>query len=93
MLFSRVTIRLLGSDDFPATAKRQAAADLDAAEGGALSVPLTWCCPLSRPHRRMIALTRGPRPGPAGDPGLSGRRAAHRQVPEKEYVSYYLRSA
>ena len=28
MLFDNVTIRLLGSDDFPAAAKQQAAADL-----------------------------------------------------------------
>ena len=31
MLFNNLTIRLLGSDDFPAAAKRQAAADLTAA--------------------------------------------------------------
>lgn len=41
MLFDNVTIRLLGSDDFPATAKQQAAADLTtAAREGALSIPI-----------------------------------------------------
>ena len=34
MLFDNVTIRLLGSDDFPADAKRQAAADLTQAAAG-----------------------------------------------------------
>jgi NADPH2:quinone reductase len=39
MLFNNVTIRLLGSDDFPVEAKRQAAADLTvAAIDGALSI-------------------------------------------------------
>lgn len=39
MLFNNVTIRLLGSDDFPAEAKRQAAHDLTAAaDEGALSI-------------------------------------------------------
>jgi NADPH:quinone reductase len=41
MLFDNVTIRLLGSDDFPAAAKLQAAADLTtAAAEGALSIPI-----------------------------------------------------
>jgi NADPH2:quinone reductase len=41
MLFDNVTIRLLGSDDFPAAAKWQAAADLTAAaRDGALSIPI-----------------------------------------------------
>jgi NADPH2:quinone reductase len=40
MLFDNITVRLLGSDDFPASAKRQAAADLTAAaQHSALSVP------------------------------------------------------
>jgi NADPH2:quinone reductase len=34
LLFANVTLRLLGSDDFPAAAKQQAAADLSAAAGG-----------------------------------------------------------
>ena len=38
MLFGNLTIRLLGSDDFPETAKRQAAVDLtEAAARGALT--------------------------------------------------------
>jgi len=41
MLFNNITIRLLGSDDFPAEAKRQAADDLTAAAAdGALSIPV-----------------------------------------------------
>jgi NADPH2:quinone reductase len=41
MLFNNITIRLLGSDDFPAGAKRQAADDLTAAAAeGALSIPV-----------------------------------------------------
>lgn len=39
LLFSNVTIRLLGSDDFPMTAKEQAADDLTrAAAAGAVTV-------------------------------------------------------
>src|SRR5215210_1039496 len=41
MLFANLTIRLLGSDDFPAAAKHQAAADLTvAAQEGALRIPI-----------------------------------------------------
>jgi NADPH2:quinone reductase len=41
LLFDNVTIRLLGSDDFPAAAKRQAATDLTtAAREGRLSIPV-----------------------------------------------------
>jgi NADPH2:quinone reductase len=41
MLFDNLTIRLLGSDDFPAVAKQQAAADLTvAASEGALTIPV-----------------------------------------------------
>jgi NADPH:quinone reductase len=41
MLFANLTIRLLGSDDFPAAAKHQAAAELTAAaRDGALRVPI-----------------------------------------------------
>ena len=41
MLFDNVTIRLLGSDDFPADARQQAAADLTvAASDGALTIPI-----------------------------------------------------
>ncbi|MFY1668600.1 NADPH:quinone reductase [Plantactinospora sp. WMMB334] len=49
MLFDNITIRLLGSDDFPAEAKQQAAADLTAAaHDGALSIPIRAPLPLER---------------------------------------------
>jgi NADPH2:quinone reductase len=49
MLFDNVTIRLLGSDDFPAAAKQQAAADLTAAaRDGALSIPIDAPLPLEQ---------------------------------------------
>ena len=47
MLFDNLTIRLLGSDDFPAAAKQQAASDLTAAaRDGALSIPVGAVVPL-----------------------------------------------
>ena len=47
MLFANITIRLLGSDDFPQAAKRQAAIDLStAAREGALSIPIGEALPL-----------------------------------------------
>jgi NADPH2:quinone reductase len=47
MLFDNITIRLLGSDDFPAQAKQQAAADLTtAARDGALAIPIAPPLPL-----------------------------------------------
>ena len=49
MLFDNITIRLLGSDDFPSAAKQQAAADLTAAAGdGALSIPIRAPLPLEQ---------------------------------------------
>ena len=49
MLFDNVTIRLLGSDDFPVETKRQAAADLTAAASdGALSIGIGPLLPLER---------------------------------------------
>lgn len=49
MLFANVTIRLLGSDDFPREAKDAAARHLTAAAGqGALSVPVAATFPLAR---------------------------------------------
>ena len=49
MLFDNVTIRLLGSDDFPASAKRSAAADLTrAAREGALTISLRKPLPLDQ---------------------------------------------
>jgi NADPH2:quinone reductase len=59
MLFSNLTIRLLGSDDFPADAKRQAAADLTtAANEAALALPIGDPLPLDRiaaAHARVDA--------------------------------------
>ena len=47
LLFSNITLRLLGSDDFPAAAKLQAADDLtSAAREGALSIPIAETLPL-----------------------------------------------
>jgi NADPH:quinone reductase len=62
MLFDNITIRLLGSDDFPAEAKHQAAADLTtAARDGALSITMDTPLPLNqvaRAHDRVDAGTR-----------------------------------
>jgi NADPH2:quinone reductase len=62
MLFDNVTIRLLGSDDFPAQAKQQAAADLTAAaKDGALSIATGPALPLERvaeAHDRVDAGAR-----------------------------------
>jgi NADPH2:quinone reductase len=49
MLFASLTIRLFGSDDFPAPAKQQAAADLTtAAQEGALSIGIGAPLPLEQ---------------------------------------------
>ena len=49
MLFANLTIRLLGSDDFPLAAKQQAAADLTAAaQERALRIPIDEPLPLDR---------------------------------------------
>jgi NADPH2:quinone reductase len=49
MLFDNLTIRLLGSDDFPITAKHQAAADLTAAaRDRALTIPIDTPLPLEQ---------------------------------------------
>jgi NADPH2:quinone reductase len=62
MLFANVTIRLLGSDDFPHAAKQQAAADLTAAaRAGALRMPIEDPLPLDRiaeAHDRVDAGAR-----------------------------------
>jgi NADPH2:quinone reductase len=62
MLFDNMTIRLLGSDDFPTEAKQQAAADLTtAARDGALSLPIGDVVPLeqvARAHDLVDAGTR-----------------------------------
>jgi NADPH2:quinone reductase len=62
LLFANVTIRLFGSDDFPAAAKQQAAADLTAAaRDGVLSVAIGPALPLERAaeaHDRVDAGAR-----------------------------------
>jgi NADPH2:quinone reductase len=63
LLFNNVTLRLLGSDDFPAAARRQAARDLTAAAAvGALTVDVDDRCPLediAKAHDRVDAGGRG----------------------------------
>jgi NADPH2:quinone reductase len=63
MLFSNLTIRLLGSDDFSPQAKQQAAADLTAsARDGALAIPVADALPLERiadAHDRVDSGTHG----------------------------------
>jgi NADPH2:quinone reductase len=63
LLFNNVTLRLLGSDDFPADAKRQAARDLTAAAAvGALSVDIGARYPLTdiaKAHDHVDAGSRG----------------------------------
>lgn len=62
MLFDNIVIRLLGSDDFSAASKQQAAADLtDAARDGALSIAIGTPLPLGKiaeAHDRLDAGTR-----------------------------------
>jgi len=62
MLFDNLTIRLFGSDDFPAAAKQQAAADLTAAaREGALSIAIGAPLPLEQvaeAHDRVDAGAR-----------------------------------
>jgi NADPH2:quinone reductase len=62
MLFDNITVRLLGSDDFPADAKRRASSDLTAAAAtGALSIQIADPLPLDRiaeAHDRVDAGTR-----------------------------------
>ncbi|WP_327426119.1 NADPH:quinone reductase [Streptomyces sp. NBC_01236] len=63
LLFNNVTLRLLGSDDFPVDAKRQAARDLtSAAAVGALTVRIGDRYPLddiAKAHERVDAGGRG----------------------------------
>ncbi|WP_370184888.1 NADPH:quinone reductase [Rhodococcus wratislaviensis] len=62
MLFDNITIRLLGSDDFPAEAKEQAATDLTAAAGGgALSIAIDEPLPLDQAARAHDLVDRGTR--------------------------------
>jgi NADPH2:quinone reductase len=61
MLFANLTIRLLGSDDFPTDVKRQAAADLTtAASESALPARSPTCCHWTASPKRMTAWTRAP---------------------------------
>jgi NADPH2:quinone reductase len=82
MLFANITVRLLGSDDFPAEAKRQAAQSLTAAAAdGDLCVPIGEPFALERiaeAHERveagarervLIALADGPASRPGGSAG------------------------
>jgi NADPH2:quinone reductase len=63
LLFANVTLRLLGSDDFPPAAKQQAAADLTtAARDGALAIPIGEPLPLDQiaaAHDRVDAGSNG----------------------------------
>jgi NADPH2:quinone reductase len=63
LLFANVTLRLLGSDDFPAQAKRQAARDLTAAAAvGALKISIAARYPLqmvAKAHDHVDAGSRG----------------------------------
>ena len=62
MLFDNVTIRLLGSDDFPAAAKGQAATDLTtAAREGRLSIPVGEPFDLTDAAKAHDAVDRGAR--------------------------------
>jgi NADPH2:quinone reductase len=63
LLFNNITLRLLGSDDFPADARRQAARDLTAAAAvGAVTVDIADSYPLediAKAHDRIDAGGRG----------------------------------
>lgn len=62
MAFDNVTIRLLGSDDFPIEARRQAAVDLTtAARDGALTVTVADAIPLARTADAHQRVDEGPR--------------------------------
>jgi NADPH:quinone reductase len=64
MLFANVTLRLLGSDDFPAEAKQQAGKDLTAAaRDGALNIPVAPAHPLADIAAAHDHVDHGPRNG------------------------------
>jgi NADPH2:quinone reductase len=64
LLFNNVTIRLLGSDDFPAEAKDAAARDLTlAAAQSALSIPVAEVIPLDRIAAAHELVESGRAPG------------------------------
>ncbi len=64
LLFANVTLRLLGSDDFSAEAKRQAGTDLTAAARvGALRIPIAPPHPLAEIAAAHDHVDKGPRNG------------------------------
>jgi NADPH2:quinone reductase len=64
MLFANVTLRLLGSDDFPAEAKQKAVADLAAAaQIGALHILVAPVYPLAQIAASHDHVDHGPRHG------------------------------
>jgi len=64
LLFANVVLRLLGSDDFPAEAKRQAGKDLSAAaREGALRIPVAPAHPLAEIAAAHDHVDKGPRNG------------------------------
>jgi NADPH:quinone reductase len=64
MLFANVTIRLLGSDDFPQDAKDAAARDLtDAAAQSALTIPVAEVLPLTQIASAHELIESGAAPG------------------------------
>jgi NADPH2:quinone reductase len=64
MLFANVTIRLLGSDDFPQDARNAAATDLsDAAAQTALSIAVADVFPLARIAAAHELIESGSAPG------------------------------
>jgi NADPH2:quinone reductase len=64
MLFANLTLRLLGSDDFPVAAKQQAAHDLTAAaQQGALTVDVAPVYPLAEVAAAHDHVDNGPRNG------------------------------
>jgi NADPH:quinone reductase len=64
MLFANVTIRLLGSDDFPQDAKDAAARDLtEAAAASALSIPVAEVFPLAQIAAAHELIESGTAPG------------------------------
>lgn len=64
LLFANVTLRLLGSDDFPAEAKQHAGADLtSAAQTGALTIAVAPIYPLSQIAAAHDQIDNGPHNG------------------------------
>jgi hypothetical protein len=83
MLFANVTIRLLGSDDFPQEAKNAAGRDLTAAAAqSALSIPIANVIPLAEIATVHELIESGERAGgsssrfPSFEPHAPGRGLA-----------------